>query len=53
MYVPGRPSPAHMAHGGDPPRVGKGGPGHDTKRYHRHKRHRPIRDPVEGGVGDD
>ena len=53
MYVPGRPSTSHVAHGGYPPGVGMDDTGTDPKGYHRQKMHWPVRDPVEGGVGAD
>ena len=48
MDVPGRPSTAHVAHGGDPPGVGMENPGPYSEGNHQHKRHRPTGDPVEG-----
>ena len=51
LGVPGRPSTAHVAHGGYPPGVGMGDPGPDSEGDHRQKRHRPYGDTVEGGGG--
>ena len=39
--------------GGDPPGFGMDNTDPDSKGYHQHQRHLPVRDPVEGGVGAD
>ena len=53
MDAPSRPSTSHVAHRGYYPGIGMENTGTDPKGEHRHKIHRPVRDPVEGGGGSD
>ena len=53
MDVPGILSTAHVAHGGDPPGVCMDDLIPDSKGYHQHKIHQPVRDPVKFGGGTD
>ena len=53
MDVTGRPITENVAHRGDPLGVGMGYHGPNFKKGNRHKRHRPVRDHVEGGGGAD
>ena len=53
MDLPCRSSLSHLEHGVGTLRYGMDSPVSDSKGGHQHKRHWPVRDPVEGGGGSD
>ena len=53
LAVTGRLSTSHVVYGGDPSGAGMDVPGPNSKGDYRHKRHQPVRDPVEGSGGAD
>ena len=53
LDVPGRYSTSHVEHGGYPTGSGMDSPDTNPKGDHRHMRHRPVKDPAEGGGGAD
>ena len=53
MDVSGRHCKVHVAHGGNPVKVGMDCLSPNSKGDHQHMGYRPARDPVEGGGGAD